>query len=210
MDGSDFNKFKGLLLKLAQNCNTTIPESSLEWRFKDLSDCTFGDVEYGINYLIQKRDASRLPSQGEIRKWIVDARKKDLRGLVKVPCPKCDGIGYLWLKKDHPYWKEYGSLVAGCGCTNTPSWMKTAKQYIEDKMFAIEDFIRRDERIIVDSEEEHIEKLHERNIRLWKKDCWVPKWMRERFEAGNFELPSKEDYPRPGKETKEQFNDCPF
>lgn len=122
MDASDFNKFKDLMIKLAQNCTTTVPKDSLDWRFKRLHEYTVREVEKGINHLIDSREASKFPTHGEMVKFIREAKRGIGYGLALSPCPRCSpspdeaGLGWLFVVQD-------GCRIAiKCGCTNSPAW----------------------------------------------------------------------------------------
>ena len=124
---------------------------------------------------------------------------------VLVPCKNCRTKGFLYREfKGDRY-------VMGCGCGNTPenfSIERCKKELLERDLVQIEEIMDYAGRqILKDMDEWNADRWQEM-IDFYSEDKWVPKWIKERFEDGNFDRPSSEEYPaRQRGQTSQEFKD---
>jgi hypothetical protein len=154
------------------------------------------------------KECNWLPRVAEINRKMMDVRKRTKSTMMadKVPCnfSRCEGEGYVMVEKDG------FRTVLGCGCNNTPRWIKfenTLKHAIDKGIISMDEVTTLHRRPIM-TQKQYEEWRWNRIIELYKEDKWVPKFMRERFDAGNFEKPTV--WPGGVKETQEQLKDMPF
>jgi glutaredoxin 2 len=124
---------------------------------------------------------------------------------MKVPCERCLTIGYLYHEE------ETQRYVLGCGCGNTPENFpeeRCLKHLLELNLVEQENIRDITGRPILLDKKEWKRRSWQTVVDLYLADKWVPKWIKERFDAGNFDRPRFDEYPkRKEGQTEEEFKD---
>lgn len=156
------------------------------------------------------KECNWLPRISEIHKKMQSVRKrrKGSMAVGKVPCTfqRCGGEGFLMVERDGV------RTAVGCGCDNTPRWVieekNTLKNAIDRGTATLEEATTLHRKPVLDLAGKHKPERWEKIIKLYKEDKWVPKFMRERFDVGNFNYPT--EWPGGESDTRDQLKDCPF
>lgn len=171
-----------------------------------------------------------LPGIAVIRSTTLAVRKefRKQQQPIKVDCDRCDGLGFLFRNMIDESGKPV-RLAMGCGCGATPKHVEPDMMLrsLRDKGLVTDKdvFNYRGQRTLaaVNPGEEK-KKKWQGVIDLYRAGRWVPKWMKERFDAGNFDRPAPgewiqgrvameqmKDVPRPGEnKEEEQIEEAPF
>ena len=147
MDKSDEARFMGVFRKLETAHTKTHDPGKGAIYFNRLKNFTVSQIEGEVDLCLDEHDY--FPSVAILKKYIKASDQHGRTSMIRVPCEKCNAIGWLWWARTYPY---KHNIVVSCICENRPPESKSYKDYVDEGIAQIEEFIRNDGKMIHEDE----------------------------------------------------------